>query len=348
MARKWVILGLCLTLLLGVPLLVFGQDRAAALQKLYEAAKKEGKLVIHDGGTIEEITPIIREFERKYPGISVQAIVQPQPTIAQRIIMESQAGKLSIDVGRSAIGAPLLQLNSRGLLRKLDLTKVIDVDPANVWAGGILHVQTSVVPCLIYNTDLIPKGEEPKTWEDLLSPKWKGGKIYLSSFGIVNASMFFTRRESDTVEYLKKLKNQEIVIKVDPRACTADVSSGEAYIGETFARVYIAAKQRGAPVDLAPIGPQMYIPDGTFVMNGAPHPNAAELWTAWRQTPEGRDYTFRYANEAPEIKCTNCPSAQALCDKGIKFRVLQTVEDARLRGEYQEKVQDLLGMKPKK
>ena len=349
MKGKWVVLGMGMMLFLMMPFLSQGaEDKSAALQRLYEAAKKEGKLVLHDGGAIEEITPIIQAFEKRFPGISVQVIVQPAPSIVQRLIVEAQANKLSIDAGKASIGGPLIELNNRGLMKKLDLTKVIDIDPANIWGGGILHVQTSVVPIIIYNTNLVSKADEPKTWEDLLNPKWKGGKIYLSGVGIVNASMFFTRKESDVVEYLKKLRNQELVIKVDPRACTADVSSGEAYIGEAFARVFIAAKQRGAPVEIAPIGPQMYIPDGVFVMSAAPHPNAAELWTAWRQTPEGRELTLKYAGEAPEIKCTNSPSAQALCDKGIKLRVLQSMEDARLRGEYQEKVQVLLGMKPAK
>jgi iron(III) transport system substrate-binding protein len=348
MIVKRVVIAIIVLLFLITPLVSSAQDKAAALQRLYEAAKKEGKLVIHDGGAIEEITPIMQGFEKRFPGISVQAIVQPAPSIVQRLIVESQANKLSIDLARGSISGTIVELNKRGLLKKLDLSKVIDVDPTNVWGGGILHVHTSVVPVIIYNTNLVSKTDEPKTWEDLLNPKWKGGKIYLSGVGIVNGSMFFTRKESEVVDYLKKLRTQEPVIKVDPRACTADVSSGEALIGEAFARVFIAAKQRGAPVEMAPIGPQMYIPDGTYVMAAAPHPNAAELWTAWRQTPEGGEFTLKYAGEAPEIKCSNCPSAQALCDKGIKFRVLQSMDDARLRGEYQEKVQVLLGMKPGK
>jgi iron(III) transport system substrate-binding protein len=348
MRRKWVIVGIGLMMFLGAPIASMAQDKSAALQQLYEAAKREGSLVVHDGGTIEEITPIMQAFEKRFPGIKVQAIVQPQPSIPQRIIMEAQAGKTTIDVARGAVGGYLLELNNRGLLRKVNVSKVIDIDPTNVWGGGILHIQTSAVPCIVYNTNSVSKADEPRTWEDLLNPKWKGGKIYLSSVGMVHAVMFFTRKEGEVVEYLKKLRNQEIVVKMDPRACTADVSSGEAFIGETLSRVFIEAKERGAPVDLAPISPVMYIPDGTYAMNGAPHPNAADLWIAWRQTPEGRELTLKLAGEAPEMQCTNCPSAQYLCNKGIKFRVIQTIEDARLRGEYQAKVQELLGMKPKK
>ena len=348
MRRKWVVVGICLAVCCGVPFVSWAQDKAAALQRLYEAAKKEGRLVIHDGGAIEEITPIIQGFEKRFPGIRVQAVVQPAPTIAPRIIVEAQAGKLSIDVASLSVTGYVVDLVNRGLLRKLDLSKVMDVDPANVWGEGLIHVEASITPCIIYNTHLVSKADEPRTWQDLLNPKWKGGKIYLSGFGLAHSTMFFTQKESDVVSYLKQLRNQGIVVKVDPRACTADVSSGEAIIGESFSRVFMAAKERGAPVELAPIGPLLYVPDGTSVITGAPHPNAAELWTAWRQTPEGRELTLKFAGEAPEIKCTNSPSAQYICNRGIKFKLMQTIEDARLRGEYQEKVRELLGMKTQK
>ena len=53
-------------------------------------------------------------------------------------------------------------------------------------------------------------------------------KIYLSGFGMVNATMFFTRKENEVVDYLKKLRAQQIMIQKDPRACATAVSSGEA------------------------------------------------------------------------------------------------------------------------
>jgi len=347
MRGKWVITGICLVMVLGPFSVSVAQDKSAALQRLYEAAKKEGRLVLHDGSSIEQITPIIQVFEKRFTGVKVQVIVQPSPSIIPRIIVEAQAGKLSIDAGKANI-SHMPTLNDRGFLRKLDLSKVVDIDPANVWEGGLLHVHTSIVPGILYNTNLVSKGDEPRTWEDLLSPKWKGGKIYLASMGVLHASMFFTGKESEVMDHIKRLRDQQIVIKVDPRACVADVSSGEAYIGECFARTFMMAKERGAPVDLAPISPQVYIPDGTFALNGSPHPSAAELWIAWRQTPEGREATLKFGIEAPEIRCTNSPSAQYLCNKGIKFRVLQTVEEARRFNEYQDKARQLLGLKPGK
>jgi iron(III) transport system substrate-binding protein len=346
--KRWALIGICFVIFLGTPWVSMAADKSAALQQLYEAAKKEGQLVLHDGSTIEEITQIIQVFEKRYPGIKVQPIVSPSPVIPQRVIVESQAGKLSIDAIQTSVQSFMVNLIQRNLLRKLDLNRVMDVDPTSVWGEGLLWVLQSIVPCFVYNTNGVSKADVPKTYEDLLDPKFKGGKIYLSGFGMVNATMFFTRKENEVVDYLKKLRAQQIMIQKDPRACATAVSSGEASIGEAFSRLVFPIKQRGAPIDLAPIGPQIYIPDGTSALMGSPHPNAAELWIAWRLSPEGRDTTFKVSGFAPEIKCTNSPSAQYLCDKGIKFRVLSTVEDARLLGEYQEKVRELLGMVPGK
>jgi iron(III) transport system substrate-binding protein len=336
-------------LFLIVPFLSQGaEDKSAALQRLYEAAKKEGQLVLFDGTTIEEITQVIQVFEKRYPGIKVQAKVASSPTIPQQVILESQAGKLSIDAIQTGVQPFMVSLMDRNLMRKLDLDRVMDVDPTSVWGGGVLWVLQSIVPCFAYNTNLVSKADVPKTYEDLLDPKFKGGKIYLSVTTIGTGAMFFTRKENEVVDYLKRLRAQQIVIQRDPRSCTAAVSSGEASVGESFARLVGPTKQRGAPVDLAPIGPQIYIPEGTCALTGSPHPKAAELWIAWRLSPEGRDTTLRVHGNAPEIKCTNSPAAQLLCDKGIKFRVLSTVEDARLLGQYQAKARELLGLEPGK
>jgi iron(III) transport system substrate-binding protein len=349
MRRKWVVgVGIGLMMFLGAPFVSLAQDKSAALQRLYEAAKKEGRLVLHDGSTIEQITPIIHVFEKRFPGVKVDPIVQPAPTINQRIILEAQARKLSIDAAQGSAQARLVNLIDRGLVRKLDLSKVVDIDPRDVWQGGMLHIHKSVVSCLVFNKNLVSPADEPRTWEDLLDPKWKGGKIFVSVFGSSHAAMFFTREESDVVNYLKQLRKQELIVKKDPRSCTADVASGEAFIGEAFSRVIKPFKDAGAPVELTSIGPQVYVPDGTYALNDSPHPNAAELWIAWLMTPEGRDTVLKVSGFAPEITCTNSPSAQWLCDKGIKFKVVQTLKEAILYGEYQTKVQEVLGLVPGK
>lgn len=317
------------------------------VKKLYEAAKKEGKLVLHDGGTIEEIRPIINAFEQQFPGIKVEAICQPAPTIPTRIIAEYTAGKLSIDAASQSVGGHLINLIDRGIVRKVNLSNLVRMDPENMWMGGYLYVETSVVPVWGYNTNVVAPADVPKSWEDLLDPKWKG-KIYMSGFGNIHGSMFFTRPENEVVNYLKKFRAQDIVLKPNPRTTSNAIATGEAAIGETFTRVFIEYKQRGAPVDIAPIGPQVYIPDGTCVFNGSPHPNAADLWTAWRQMPEGRAASLKFAGEAPEIRCENSPSARWRCEKGIKIHVINTLEEARRRGEFEKKVQDLLGLTPGK
>ena len=85
MKRRWVVLGMGMILFLIVPFLSQGaEDKSAALQRLYEAAKKEGQLVLFDGTTIEEITQVIQVFEKRYPGIKVQANVASDSSLFSR------------------------------------------------------------------------------------------------------------------------------------------------------------------------------------------------------------------------------------------------------------------------
>jgi iron(III) transport system substrate-binding protein len=354
MKDKSLIVGIALLVLVSAPLVgvcktpTAGDAKALTLHLLYEAAKKEGELVIHDGGTIAQFQPLINAFSKRFPGIKVKPIMLSSPLIAERIIAEANAGKLSIDVADGNVSEFLMQLIDRGLLRKLDLSDIVDVPRENIVLGGYLFADSSRVTCIAYNTDLVSKADVPKTWEDLLNPKWKGGKIFLARFGLAPASLFFEWEKSKALNYLKMLRNQDLVITPNPRASVDAVSSGQAYLGEAFTANVQGRIEKGAPIALTPISPQLFVPNGCYALEGAPHPNAARLFISWLQMPEGRKANLKFVGEAPESRPENCPSAKLLYDSGIKYILLNTPEQAHLRGQYQAIVVEALGILVKK
>lgn len=322
-------------------------DKAASLQKLYQAAKQEGKIVVHSGATIELFTPLADLFKKRYPGIEVQLIAVPSPKIATQIITEAAAGKVTIDVAKGEVEYYTNELMKRNLMRKINLSDVMDVDPANVYLDGRLYQEDNKVTVIGYNSNLVPPADVPKTWEDLLNPKWKGGKMFFTQQGLSLSALWPEWGESKTTEYLKKLKEQGLVITISPRPGADKLANSEAYLACTFASTLYTVLKAGAPVAISPISPQMVLVAGTYAMENSPHPNAAKLWVAWSQTPEARAARWEYIGETMAKPPESTAVTKLIHEKGLKLWYVATPEIAAMRGENQTKTQKLLGIVPK-
>jgi ABC-type Fe3+ transport system substrate-binding protein len=235
-------------------------------------------------------------------------------------------------------------LMKRNLIRKINLSDVMDVDPANVYLDGRLYQEDNKVTVIGYNTNLIPPADVPKTWEDLLNPKWKGGKMFFTQQGLSLSPLWAEWGEIKTTEYLKKLKEQEVVITVSPRPGSDKLANSEAYLADTFASTLYTVLKAGAPVAISPISPQMVFVAGTYAMENSPHPNAAKLWVAWSQTPEARAARWEYIGEAMAKPPESTAVGKLIQEKNLKLWYVSTPEIAAMRGENQTKTQKLLGI----
>ncbi len=138
---------------------------------LIDAAKKEGSVTWYTTQIIDQFArPAADAFEKKY-GIKVNYVRAGSADGALRIINEVRAGKVQADV---VDGTDIQALIKMGALLDYvpDSAKALPaqfIDPQRRWVATNIYSYA-----FGYNTDLVPKGTEPKTYEDLLDPKWKG------------------------------------------------------------------------------------------------------------------------------------------------------------------------------
>jgi iron(III) transport system substrate-binding protein len=155
-----------------VVLAIFVQDSArAADAALIDAAKKEGEVTWYTTQIIDQFArPAAEAFEKKY-GIKVNYVRADASDSALRILNEARAGRVQADLF-DGIAAPALVKEGVVLDYVPDSSQRLPpqfVDPQHFWVATNLYVYT-----LGFNTELVPKGTEPKSYEDLLDPKWKG------------------------------------------------------------------------------------------------------------------------------------------------------------------------------
>ena len=266
----------------------------AADQALIDAAKREGSVTWYTNQILDQFArPVAEAFEKKY-GIKVSPLRADNAEISLRVMNEAQAGKLQADVVDGTAAATTLEKS--GLIMKwvpdraASLPKQF-VDPNGYWIATNIYVLTPG-----YNTDLVPKGTEPKTWEDLLDPKWKGRMAWSAPPASYLVPQFIGVVLSEYGEekgraYLKELAKQNIApLGVSARTVVDQMIAGEYAIGlQIFNHHTVISAQKGAPSAWIPMKPAVLsVLSVMSVVNGGPHPNAGKLLTDFLVSEEGQ------------------------------------------------------------
>ena len=340
-------------LILLAAMLVFGGHSAAAPaagreQQLYEAAKKEGKVWFQTGVPVDRWQPFVNYFEKKYPGIKVEMMNVRGTDLATRVITESAAGKLTIDVilNNTQQIMPLIQ---RDLLVKIpdDVWKINKVDMKNVFLDNRFAATYDAPPIWMYNSSLVKPADVPKNIDDLLKPIFKGRKMVMTAtgthWGYVWPDWKAGNRQK-VIDWIKKLRDQDPLIAQSLVGTPANVASGEVLLGITFAASYLTLPAN-APVKIAPITPTYASPHGVDVVKGAAHPNAALLLASFAAGPEAQPI-FWASLQGPALPCDAGPLAKALCAAGVQGYRITTAADVALLDELGNAAFDTMGWKP--
>ena len=144
-------------------------------EKVLEAAKKEGQIVYYTTMTLDQSKTVVDRFEKKY-GIRVNLFRTGGGPLLNKIMTEARGGRYDWDVvvGRGEMVLPLMERKLIASYRSPE-SKMIDdqlVDKEGFWTA--YYVNSYV---LGWNTKLVKRQDVPKTYDELLNPKWKGGQI---------------------------------------------------------------------------------------------------------------------------------------------------------------------------
>jgi ABC-type Fe3+ transport system substrate-binding protein len=281
-----------------VALPALAQDAA-----LIAAAKKEGSVTWYTTQIINQFArPAAEVFQKKY-GIKVDYIRADSNEVALRLVNEGRAGKVQADVFDGTAAVATLKKENMVLPWVPESAKRLPanaIDKDKYWVATNLYVLTPG-----FNTDLVPKGTEPKTFQDLLDPKWKGKIAWNSSptpsgaggfTGLVLTSM----GEEKGKAYLKDLAKQNISgLQVAARQVLDQVIAGEYPIAlSIFNNHAVISAAKGAPSDWIKWDPAMAVFSVASITKDAPHPNAAKLFLDFLVSKEGQQL-YRDADYMP-------------------------------------------------
>jgi iron(III) transport system substrate-binding protein len=183
------------------------------------------------------------------------------------------------------------------LHKTFDYTKV-GVDPQAIQydGGTVILANQFVLPA--YNNKLVPPQDVPKSWQDLLDPKWKGGKLGMSTATHHLARLATLWGESKTTEYVKLLSRQEPLLGEFGTLYTR-LQLGEILVTITMTDSFThQAKVKGAPIvhaeEVTPVISPAY---NAGVLKGSPHPSAGHLFSAFLSTPPAQEILQKFGGQ---------------------------------------------------
>src|SRR6476646_749496 len=261
----------------------YGQDKSKssndAITQLYNAAKKEGTVVIW-GPTDAIIYQRMQEaLDKQYPGIKIEHFESIPEPLVQRIIAESQAGKpAAVDVIQSGSLRALRPLIDRDMLATFPgWEKDFGLDA--VYAGGRFVGAYNLTLPISYNSKMVNAKDAPKSWEESLDPKWKGRKLIIEARLIPFAMLGTEWGKAKAAELTKKILAQQPIIAQGGTTVAKALAGGQVQIAVgTYAYTIEGLKKQGAPVDWVPVSPLPVLTSAVGVLKTAAHPNAARFF----------------------------------------------------------------------
>jgi ABC-type Fe3+ transport system substrate-binding protein len=263
-------------------------------QILIDGAKKEGEVVFYSSLIVDKpLRPLVEAFMKKYPFIKATYWRGDTEGIVAKLIAEERSGHPVVDVMEGAgIGAAA---NTTGFLASYK-TPVLDSyppdyrDPQGIWAPTRLSYFA-----LGYNTKLVSPADVPKTYDDLLDPRWQG-KMAWRVGDATGAAFFLTNLrlawgEDKAMDYFKKLAQQRIInfAAGSARTLVDRVIAGEYPIAlGIFAHHPLSSKNKGASVDSQLLAPVASTAGTLAVAKDLPHPYSAMLLVDFILSEEGQ------------------------------------------------------------
>lgn len=267
-----------------------GADRQQILE---EGARKEGTLTFYTAGILKQaVRPVVDAFEKRYPFLKVDIWRATTMELVSRATTEFRSGRQLMDAIEGQ-QTNMLVIQGAGIAQPFFSPNFLHLEEEALTkapGGGAYAAAFRLSGVgLGYNTKLLRKEQLPKTYQDLLDPRWKGKMAIVGSDTGVNwASCIYSNFGEDL---LKKIAGQGFVVHVISASALLDmIINGEYAASPTIFNSHVyESKNKGAPVAWVPLEPVRVSLGQIALARNAPHPHAALLFADFELSKESAE-----------------------------------------------------------
>jgi len=269
-------------------LLICSWQGAHAQDDLTAKAQNERELSVYGTALVAQFEKFAEPFKRRYPFIKTQYSRTTGEALTSKILREVQAHQLGADV-------VLINNYTHRIFMKRNIITAYSPPTAANFPPGFIDKQEYwigfyLVPYAItYNTKLVLKPSAPKSFDDLLNAKWKGGiSLEREEYLVTQSHMQYLGRQK-AIEYFKKLAQQDLVLINGHSNQAMLLTAGEfpIIIYSDIARTE-ELKRKGAPIEWVRAEPHITVLVSAAITREARHPAAARLFMNYLASDEGQ------------------------------------------------------------
>jgi iron(III) transport system substrate-binding protein len=254
---------------------------------------RSGTVRIYVSLATSAMTKLVAAMNKRFPKLKVEFVRAGSVETVKRFVAERQAGRIGTDLIHGADPGGFEYFAQKGWLdtrlSDLPLTKDYREGFYDKKAGWVALRATGIA--LMYNTNLVSKGALPKTWKELVEPKWKG-RVAISDPTRAGSSFshLYAMWKMYGADYLERLAKNGVFVAGDGTATRDAVANGERDIAPVSEYDAFTFKKEGKPVDVA------WLDDGTImlpaplaIVKGSPNNENALALAQYMLSREGQE-----------------------------------------------------------
>jgi iron(III) transport system substrate-binding protein len=270
-----------------------------SIDQVYEKAKKEGgKVTVYAPFSNRSMEVILPGFMKRFPGVIVNHVDGTPNQLLARIFAEGRGGRVLADVFGGSLPY-IAQASEQKILVPLTVPEVAAY-PQQMKSDFWVATDTQFY-VLGWNTTLVKKGEEPKSFEDLTSPKWKNN--LMAEDRDYQMLIAFAKRkynnDEKAIDLFKKIAANQVEFHRGHSDLIEFLVAGQQAVCFTcYAHHFPPRVKKGAPIQPLLSEGVGEIGGAVSILKDAPHPIGALLWTRWALSEEGQR-TWAQAGETP-------------------------------------------------
>ena len=349
----------------GAPASGSGQAQAkSSWNDVVAAANMEGSVTVISVGPEDERVDITEAFKKRFPNINIEMTMMPPSGPTPKLMTEFQVKKVSTDIEIVGVNGNLPLMDAGALDDLHPYLAGPDTDESKQLNGKWHFADNAQKYLLVFSAYVklawaYPStldGSQFKSWKDVLDPKWKGkiimGDPTTPGAGSAMAAYWYLSPELGKSFVDQFFKNQDVKFSRDDNQMINSVGHGESQIGIGISDGIMADDiAKGLPIKAqaaANLSEKPYVTAGTGVLavpKGAPHPNAAKVFTNWFLSPEGQTVWEKRGTPSYRQDIPHTGVLDVMVPKpGKDYYETQAEDFARKQNEAGQYVKTLVGL----
>lgn len=265
-------------------LLLFAVGSAAWADDVMDMAKKEGKVVWYSSISLPIAQEVCNTYNAKKAGIECVLHRSGSGKLYTRWRNEAKSNIYEADILHTSNIGHFVSLRKAKAIIQYAPKNIDQYNPNFVEKNHYWTVLRASVYAPAYNTSKVSEAEAPKTWMDLLDPKWKGKMVHAhpSYSGFVSVGLAGLVKTFGW-DYIKKMAEEKPRIVQSAVDTTTYIVRGEALVAAGGALYnHFGAIKKGEPIKaFFPPKGVPFVASAQAIFVKAPHPNAAKVFSDW-------------------------------------------------------------------